>query len=31
VDARFAVLFGGFMVTANALVLMASRRLRSIH
>src|SRR5215831_1062317 len=30
VDARFAVLFGGFMVTANALVLMASRRLRSI-
>jgi len=31
VDARFAVLFGGFMVTANALVLMASRRLRTIN
>ena len=28
VDARFAVLFGGAMVTANALVLLASRRLR---
>ena len=31
VDARFAVLFGGLMVTANALVLMASQRLRRIH
>jgi len=31
VDARFAVLFGGLMVTANALVLMASKRLRRIH
>jgi MFS family permease len=30
VDARFAVLFGGMMVTANALVLMGSRRLRTI-
>ena len=30
VDARFAVLFGGVMVTANALVLMASKRLRRI-
>jgi hypothetical protein len=28
VDARFAVLFGGAMVAANALVLFASRRLR---
>jgi MFS family permease len=28
VDARFAVLFGGAMVAANALVLLASRRLR---
>ena len=28
VDARFAVLVGGAMVTANALVLLASRRLR---
>jgi hypothetical protein len=30
VDARFAVLVGGFMVTANALVLFGSRRLRAI-
>jgi hypothetical protein len=30
VDARFAVLFGGLMVTANALVLLASKRLRAI-
>jgi hypothetical protein len=30
VDARFAVLFGGAMVTANALVLLRSRRLRAI-
>jgi MFS family permease len=30
VDARFAVLFGGGMVAANALVLLASRRLREI-
>jgi MFS family permease len=30
VDARFAVLFGGLMVSANALVLMLSKRLRSI-
>ena len=28
VDARFAVLVGGAMVAANALVLLASRRLR---
>jgi hypothetical protein len=28
VDARFAVLVGGTMVAANALVLLASRRLR---
>ena len=30
VDARFAVLFGGAMVAANALALLTSRRLRSI-
>ena len=30
VDARFAVLFGGAMVTANALLLLKSRRLRRI-
>ena len=30
VDARFAVLFGGAMVAANALLLLASRRLRAI-
>jgi MFS family permease len=30
VDARFAVLFGGAMVSANALLLLTSRRLRSI-
>src|SRR5207249_2349245 len=30
VDARFAVLFGGAMVTANALILLKSRRLRRI-
>jgi MFS family permease len=30
VDARFAVLVGGAMVTANALLLLASRRLRAI-
>jgi MFS family permease len=30
VDARFAVLFGGIMVTANALVLITSKRLRAI-
>jgi len=30
VDARFAVLFGGLMVSANALVLMLSKRLRAI-
>jgi hypothetical protein len=30
VDARFAVLFGGLMVSANALALMLSKRLRSI-
>ena len=30
VDARFAVLFGGAMVAANALLLLASRRLRVI-
>jgi hypothetical protein len=30
VDARFAVLFGGGMVTVNALVLLTSRRLRAI-
>ena len=30
VDARFAVLFGGAMVAANALVLLTSRRLRAI-
>ena len=30
VDARFAVLVGGVMVTANALVLLGSRRLRAI-
>ena len=29
-DARFAVLFGGAMVAANALLLLASRRLRAI-
>jgi MFS family permease len=30
VDARFAVLFGGAMVSANALLLLTSRRLREI-
>jgi hypothetical protein len=30
VDARFAVLVGGAMVAANALVLFGSRRLRAI-
>jgi MFS family permease len=30
VDARFAVLFGGAMVAANALLLLTSRRLRTI-
>jgi MFS family permease len=30
VDARFAVMIGGLMVAANALVLFASRRLRAI-
>ena len=30
VDARFAVLFGGLMVSASALALMTSRRLRAI-
>jgi MFS family permease len=30
VDARFAVLFGGVMVAANALLLLLSRRLRAI-
>ena len=30
VNARFAVLFGGAMVAANALLLLASRRLRAI-
>ena len=30
VDARFAVLFGGAMVAANAVVLLASKRLRMI-
>jgi MFS family permease len=30
VDARFAVLFGGLMVAANALVLMVSKRLRAL-
>jgi MFS family permease len=30
VDARFAVLFGGAVVAANALLLLASRRLRAI-
>jgi len=30
VDARFAVLIGGIMVAANALVLLTSRRLRAI-
>ncbi len=30
VDARFAILFGGGMVAANALVLLTSRRLRAI-
>lgn len=30
VDARFAVLIGGVMVAANALVLMTSRRLRAV-
>ncbi len=30
VDARFAVAFGGAMVSANALLLLASRRLRAI-
>ena len=31
VDARFAVLVGGALVAANALVLMTSRRLRALH
>jgi hypothetical protein len=30
VDARFAVMFGGAMVAANALLLLTSRRLRAI-
>jgi len=30
VDARFAVMFGGLMVAANALLLLTSRRLRAI-
>ena len=30
VDARFAVLIGGAMVAANALVLLTSRRLRAV-
>ena len=30
VDARFAIMFGGAMVAANALLLLTSRRLRSI-
>ena len=30
VDARFAVAFGGAMVTLNAMLLLTSRRLRSI-
>jgi sugar phosphate permease len=30
VDARFAVLIGGLMVAANALVLFTSRRLRAV-
>ena len=30
VDARFAVMFGGVMVAANALLLLTSRRLRAI-
>jgi MFS family permease len=30
VDARFAVLVGGAMVASNALLLLASRRLRAI-
>jgi len=30
VDARFAVLVGGAMVAANALVLITSRRLRAV-
>jgi hypothetical protein len=30
VDARFAVLVGGALVTANAVVLMTSKRLRAI-
>jgi MFS family permease len=30
VDARFAVLFGGAMVAANALLLLTSRRLRAV-
>jgi MFS family permease len=29
-NARFAVLIGGFMVAANALLLLTSRRLRTI-
>ena len=29
-DARFAILIGGGMVAANALLLLTSRRLRSI-
>jgi MFS family permease len=31
VDARFAVLLGGVLVAANALLLLTSRRLRAIH
>jgi hypothetical protein len=30
VDARFAVLIGGIMVAANALLLLTSRRLRAL-
>ena len=30
VDARFAVLFGGIMVSLNALLFLASRRLRAL-
>ena len=30
VDARFAIMFGGLMVAANALLLLTSRRLRAI-
>jgi hypothetical protein len=30
-DARFAILFGGTMVAINALLLLTSARLRSLH